>query len=132
MQTYKLVKSIGGKGNFAALSGHLEMRGDLDSYAILGHHAFDWIKQSDGPHALLPKKDDEYVQAAFRGIEIALRELEVHNLKVVIDELQFLFVDTTQTNMALAAYQLTFQLVTGKPQFEKVSIEALEYIRQRM
>jgi hypothetical protein len=132
MQTYKLAGQIGGKGQFALVSGHLEIRENSDGNGILGQNAFNWIKRAYGPDALLPQRDHEFVKAAFRGVEIALQELAAENLKVVIDELQFLVVDTSQTNMALAAYQLTFQLVNGKPRFEKVNVEALEYINERI
>lgn len=132
MQTYKLAKIIGGKGNFAVVSGHLELRENFDDYAVLGSNVFDWIKQSYGPDAILPRNNDEFVSAAFRGIKIALQELRVDNLKVVIDELHFLIVDTKEAGIALAAYQLSFQLVTGAPKFDVVDVNVLEQFGKKL
>jgi hypothetical protein len=132
MKNYKLANQIEGKGNFAVVSGFIENTKNTDSCIVVGSKAFDWIKQTYGDDTVLPKGDDEFVNAAIRGGEIALRELGVKNKRIIFEEIHFLTVDTNEINMALAAYQLVFQLVTGKEKFEKVDSKALGYIAERL
>ena len=123
---YKLLTQKNWRGHYAHVIASFFPRGEVSVTTAFSSAMFGWLKEIYGENAGFPRFNDGYIEAAKKGAELAMKELAISDKVVLFEKICFREVDTTKSNMALAAYQLVYLLHTGEPAFEDLTPDLLE------
>lgn len=127
--SYKLRKVINGKCQYAAVEVHIEPT-VFGPEIVFSGEEFTWLCGEYGSNAVIdgPGFEEDRL-AAMWGIEYALQHVpegwDVSDIRVVVDKIEFLYVDTTPEGIAFAACYATWDVLG----VEGVSEAVLQYGR---
>ncbi|MBN1430330.1 MAG: hypothetical protein JXB07_18310 [Anaerolineae bacterium] len=109
---YQLKKQIDGRGQYALVEVHIEptMAGPE---VVFSGEEFAWLYGIYGSNAMIEGPGfEEDRQAAVWGIDYALQQVQedwnISDICVVVDRIEFFYVDTTPEGIAFAACHATW------------------------
>lgn len=132
MTKYVLKKQSEGIGAFASITISISEIESQENEIVLSPSAFDWSKDSHGDKTWIPNHDDFLVTGTIKGIQLAIKDLNLSFQKITIEQLFYHMADATEEGFALAAYQAVFKANTGNPRYDRITLAIMNDMKKRL
>ncbi len=134
MTKRKIHMQAGSRGVFAQVTVTSRPMESQSPQVLISDHAFDYLIESHGEKTWFPSSDCFLRSASEAGAHLALKDLSISHLQIVIESIYFHLVDATRSGFALAAYEATYEELSGMRRIKTDMICAhdLEAIEARL